>query len=287
MLELRPLSPALGVEALGIDLDDTPTAAERRALRDAYAQAHLVLVRGECVEMATQCGFASMFGPVIDSAYVSNSRAGGIIPHGALLFHSDLAFTPAPYLGLSLHALELPPTGSATWFVDAIAACRALPRSLRRRIDDCTAVHAFDLQTQRGDGRAFREPVPGSGDRAVHPVILRHPTTGDAVLYVNEMQTERIEGLAPDESDDLLRELFAHLYSGEFTYEHQWRLGDLIVWDNVAIQHARRDPVDGPRTLQRVTLADTDPLAAWKRQGPAATVIDAIATRSSGPGRSY
>ena len=266
MLELRPLSPALGVEALGIDLGTAPTAPERRALRDAYSHAHLVLVRGERVEMATQCEFASLFGPVIDSAYVSNSRAGGIIPHGALLFHSDLAFTPDPYLGLSLHALELPATGSATWFVDAVAACRALPRSLRRRVDGCTAVHAFDLQTQQGDGRAFREPVPGHGDRARHPVILQHPITGDPVLYVNEMQTECIDGLAPDESDDLLQELFGHLYSGDFTYEHQWQLGDLIVWDNVAVQHARRDPVDGPRTLQRVTLAETDPLADWKQR---------------------
>ena len=266
MLELRPLSPALGVEALGIDIDAAPTALEQRALRDAYLETHLVLVRGDRVEMATQCRFASLFGPVIDSAYVSNSRAGGIIPHGALLFHSDLAFTPDPYLGLSLHALELPQTGSATWFVDAAAACRALPRSLRHRVEGSTAVHAFDLQTQRGDGRAFREPVPGDGDRARHPVILEHPITGDPVLYVNEMQTERIDGLAPDESDDLLQELFAHLYSGAFTYEHPWQVGDLIVWDNVAVQHARRDPVDGPRTLQRVTLAETDPLADWKRR---------------------
>ena len=269
MLDLRPLSPAFGVEAIGVDLDHASIEVDQRALRDAYTRAHLVLVRGDRVDMATQCRFASLFGPVIDSAYVSNSRPGAIIPHGALLFHSDLAFTPDPYLGLSLHALELPPAGSATWYVDAVAACRALPPSLRRRVDACAAVHAFDLQTQRGDGRAFREPVPGGGDRAVHPVILEHPITGESVLYVNEMQTERIDGLAPDESDDLLQELFAHLYSGDFTYEHQWQLGDLIVWDNVAVQHARRDPVDGPRTLQRVTLAETDPLAHWKRSRPA------------------
>jgi taurine dioxygenase len=265
MVELRSLAPALGVEALGLDLHRAPSAADRALLCAAYSSVHLILVRGERVDMQTQRDFASLFGPVIDSAYVSNTRPGGIIPHGALRFHSDLAFTPDPYLGLSLHALELPPAGSSTWFVDAVAACRALPRSLRSRLRGCTATHAFDLQTQRGDGQAFRDPVPRRGDRAVHPVILEHPVTGEAVLYVNEMQTEHIDGLADDESDDLLQELFRHLYSGEFTYEHHWRLGDLIVWDNVAVQHARRDPVDGPRTLQRVTLADTDPLAGWKR----------------------
>ena len=109
------------------------------------------------------------------------------------------------------------------------------------------------------------KPVPTAADRAHHPVVLTHPVTGDEVLYVNEMQTERINELEPEESDELIATLFAHLYSGEFTYEHRWRMGDLIVWDNVAVQHARREPSEGPRTLQRVTLAEIDPLAAWKR----------------------
>ena len=265
MLELRPLSRALGVEAVGLDLT-APLAPDTKAsLRAAFGRAHLVLVRGECVPMATQREFASLFGPVIDSAYVSNERPDGIIPHGALLFHSDLAFTAHPYLGLSLHAIELPPSGSSTYFVDAVAAYRALPLSLRDRVQGLTATHAFDLQTQRGDTAAYREPVPANGERARHPVALAHPVTGDGVLYVNEMQTECINELERSESDDLIAALFAHLYSGEFSYEHRWQLGDVIVWDNVAVQHARRDPAAGTRTLQRVTLAEIDPLASWKR----------------------
>ena len=214
--------------------------------------------------MATQREFASLFGPVIDSAYVSNARPDGIIANGALLFHSDLAFTDHPYLGLSLHAIELPPSGSSTYFVDAVAAFRALPLGLRDRVRGLTATHAFDLQTQRGDSSAHREPVPAHAERAQHPVVLVHPITGDGVLYVNEMQTERINELERAESDELIATLFAHLYSGEFTYEHRWQVGDLIVWDNVAVQHARRDPAGGARTVQRVTLAEIDPLASWK-----------------------
>jgi taurine dioxygenase len=265
MLELRPLSSALGVEAVGLDLDAPLALDEQSMLRAAYARGHLMLVRGGCVAMATQRNFAALFGPVIDSAYVSNARPDGIIPNGALLFHSDLAFTPHPYLGLSLHALELPPSGTSTYFVDAVAAFRALPLTLRDRVQGLTATHAFDLQTQRGDTPAYREPVPPQADRACHPVVLVHPTTGDGVLYVNQMQTEYINELERAASDDLIDALFAHLYSGEFTYEHRWQLGDLIVWDNVAVQHARGDPADGPRTLQRVTLAEIDPLASWKR----------------------
>ena len=86
-----------------------------------------------------------------------------------------------------------------------------------------------------------------------------------SVLYVNEMQTERINELDRGGERRVDRRARSpHLYSGEFTYEHRWRLGDLIVWDNVAVQHARRDPAGGNRTLQRVTLAEIDPLASWK-----------------------
>ncbi|MEO5842610.1 MAG: TauD/TfdA family dioxygenase [Acidimicrobiales bacterium] len=264
MLDLRRLSSAFGVEAVGLDLYAPLTGDTRSTLRAAYRRGHLVLVRGDCVAMETQREFASLFGPVIDSAYVSNARPDGIIRNGALLFHSDLAFTPHPYLGLSLHAIELPASGSSTFFVDAVAAFRALPLVLRDRVQGLTATHAFDLQTQQGDSSAYREPVPAHAERAIHPVVLVHPATGDGVLYVNEMQTERINELERAESDELIAALFAHLYSGEFTYEHRWQVGDLIVWDNVAVQHARRDPGGGTRTLQRVTLAEIDPLASWK-----------------------
>jgi len=265
MLDLRPLSSAFGVEAVGLDLDTPLTSDERTELRAAYRRGHLILVRGERVAMESQREFASLFGPVIDSAYVSNARPDGIIPNGALLFHSDLAFTPHPYLGLSLHAIELPSSGSSTYFVDAVAAFRALPLVLRDRVQGLTAMHAFDLQTQRGDTPAYRESVPAQAGRARHPVVLVHPLTGDGVLYVNEMQTECINELERGESVALIDALFAHLYSGEFTYEHQWQVGDLIVWDNIAVQHARCDPAGGRRTLQRVTLAEIDPLASWKR----------------------
>jgi taurine dioxygenase len=230
MLELRPLSSALGVEAVGLDLDAPLAPDEQAMLRAAYARGHLVLVRGGCVAMATQRNFAAVFGPVIDSAYVSNARPDGIIPNGALLFHSDLAFTPHPYLGLSLHALELPPSGSSTYFVDAVAAFRALPLTLRDRVQGLTGhPRVRSADAARRHARVSRARAcarrPSAPSRRVHP-----PASGDGVLYVNEMQTERINELEREESDELIDALFAHLYSGEFTYEHRWQLGDLIVW---------------------------------------------------------
>ena len=86
---------------------------------------------------------------------------------------------------------------------------------------------------------------------------MRHPTTGQELLSVNEMQTDRIIGLDEPESEETLEALWALLYAPENTYSHQWRVGDLVVWDNIAVQHGRpAPPRHEPRTMRRVTMAE-------------------------------
>jgi alpha-ketoglutarate-dependent taurine dioxygenase len=86
------------------------------------------------------------------------------------------------------------------------------------------------------------------------PIGMRHPRTGETVLYVSQQQTREIDGLPESESEALLEELFSHLYRAEALYEHDWRNGDLVAWDNIAIQHARPNvTLEGPvRTLRKV-----------------------------------
>jgi taurine dioxygenase len=193
------------------------------------------------------------------------TRASTASLRTALLFHSDLAFTPAPYLGLSLHAIELPPGGSTTFFVNAVAALAAIAAPERLRLRDLHVSHAFDLRTQKGDTPAFGEPVPAASARATHPLVLKHPNASIEVLYVSQMQSERVVEFELPASDELLAAVFEHLYAPRFIYEHRWQLGDLLVWDNIALQHTRSDPHERPRTLQRVTLAENDALAARTR----------------------
>jgi taurine dioxygenase len=265
-LELVPISPALGVEVRGLDLaavtpehpisDDDATD-----LRDAFAEHHLLLVRGDAIPVAGQLGLLGLFGPVlvnhgVDHAYVSNARADGIIGLGELRFHSDLAFTPEPDLGLSLYGVDIPPEGTTTRFANAAKALLDLEADVRAGVAGLSGRHAFDLATQHGDGVAVETSVPESAYRADHPVVLRDPTTGTDVLYVSEMQTECLVGLAADESRRLLRELFATLYRPENVYVHEWREHDLVVWNNMTIQHARGPVGAGSaRTLRRATIA--------------------------------
>jgi taurine dioxygenase len=94
------------------------------------------------------------------------------------------------------------------------------------------------------------------GDMAtVHPVVGQQAGSGRPYLFVNLDMSACITKMTPDESDALLEELFAHLYTPDNVYEHHWREGDLVIWDNLAVQHARSATGNAARTLQRVTIA--------------------------------
>lgn len=82
---------------------------------------------------------------------------------------------------------------------------------------------------------------------------MTHPTSGEELLYVSAMQTDSIVGLPEAESEELLARCWARLHASDNVYEHVWSPGDLLVWDNLALQHAR-DAVHGRRTLRRVPV---------------------------------
>ena len=177
-----------------------------------------------------------------------------------MLFHSDYAFTAHPVPILTLHAVDVPADGCPTLFADAVAAARRLSPELRSAIEGREALHIYGFAPMRNDVRnreADLGPLSAVTPRHRHPVLFPHPRTGEDVLFVGEMQTDRIEGVDAEESERLLQELFALIYAPANVHRHVWRDGDLVVWDNIAVQHAREStPVDEARTLQRVAVAD-------------------------------
>ena len=261
-LVIEPLEGPVGVEVKGLDLSLPIEPGDRERLCSVFDDRHLVYLRCPDLTGDAHLRFAEIFGPLCDEKpgeflqYVSNLREDRIIDEGALLFHSDLAFTPKPVLGLSLFGLEIPAAGAQTYFANAARAWARLPGSLREQLSGLHARHLFDLTTQRGD-RPYREgELPAGEPRARHPLCMRDPRNGREILYVSEMQTDRILELPPGESDAVLAQLFAELYAPHNVYRHDWREGDLIVWDNLALQHARPEmPEVEARTLRRVTLA--------------------------------
>ncbi|MCH2169145.1 TauD/TfdA family dioxygenase [Myxococcota bacterium] len=261
-LEFQPLSESLGVEILGLDLRRPMSVLEREHLKQLYDEHHLLYLRCPGLDSDSHLEFSKIFGPLFGEIpgqfvqYVSNHREDRIIDEGALLFHSDLAFTPVPVLGLSLFALEIPEAGAQTSFANAARAWSRLSESLRAQLSELHARHLFNLTTQRGDVPYRDEDLPEREPRAEHPVRMLHPRNGREILYVSEMQTDRIVELSQGESNAVLADLFGQLYSEENVYEHSWQEGDLLIWDNLAVQHARPDmPVGAARTLRRITLA--------------------------------
>jgi taurine dioxygenase len=263
-MHVTPLSPSIGVEVHGLDLRASLPAADEAELRRLYAEHHLLLVRQPDLAGEDQVRFVKRFGPVLHERpelpewmWVSNVEQGAAVPEGKLLFHSDLAFTPEPHPGLCLYAVDVPDDGCPTRFANAARAARLLPLALRERLADREALHVYDLIAKRGDRRYRDADLDPRNPRQRHPVLKEDPATGTAVLYVSEMQTDSIVGLPPEESDAVLAELFALLYAPDNVYEHRWTVGDLVVWDNLALQHGRGDvPDDAPRTLRRVAMGE-------------------------------
>ena len=250
------------MEVRGVDLGRPLPEASLSEIRAAWDTHHLLLFRNQDLTPEQQIRFIRHFGePLVETvdaspfSYVSNVREDAIIRKGAIFFHSDLAFTPHPLRAISLFAVESSDAAAPTRFANAIRGCEDLPAELRQRIEGLKALHTFDIVRQRGDRRYRVADLPPDAPRATHPVVWRHPELDQPILYVNFMQTDRILDLPEPEASALLEELLEHLYRPEHLYEHDWRPGDFLFWDNWSLQHARPDG-DENRTLRRVVIGD-------------------------------
>jgi alpha-ketoglutarate-dependent taurine dioxygenase len=267
-LEVRDLHPAVGAEISGLEpkipLDDA-TLTQLRDLFDERSvlvfhdldidedfQRYLVfaLIGQEPPAQAPEHQGRS--GPML----VSNKADGGAAPYGRLLFHCDTMWAESPQPIISLYGVQVVDSSAPTQFVSMGAAWDALPDDLRTRVADLRASHG-QLEggyPNRGGGDDVQDTHFDQSRSTVTPVARLHPRTGRPMLYVSQQCTIEILDLPEDEMEELLAELFEHLYAPERVLEHHWRQGDLVIWDNVAVQHGR-GPVDlngAERTLRKV-----------------------------------
>lgn len=241
-----------------IELDCMAPIGDRHIelLRSLYDAHHLLLFPNQKLSSEQQVRVSSWFGPIaLDKGathYSTTDPALAEMGAAEITFHSDLSCATEPLLGISLHAIDVAEEASPTLFIDAMAAAADLPDSLRNRLE---GLHVMNLWPLKLAERQRRESSPEDWPGAVHPLLKQHPRTGAAILYLNASHTDRIIELSADESENLIQELFGHLYSGAHCYVHRWMNGDLIVWDNLALQHRRPESPRGvPRTLQRVEI---------------------------------
>lgn len=249
----RPLEP-FGAE---IDHDlSSPLCPEARAqLRRLVHERRLVVARGQSLTLDQQQNLMEAIGPVLRGArgMAEVSPKDGVLNNAPLAWHSDLAFAPEPFTALSLHAVDVLAGQTNTRFADATLAARALPPALRRRAE---AHQAVFVQPLGPDTRQIDAGGKSGAARRTWPILIPHPVTGEELLWVNESHVDHVVGLAPTDSHRLLADLFDHLYAAAHTLAHPWRNGDLLIWDNYALQHGRAD-LEGVtrRRLQRASVA--------------------------------
>lgn len=261
-----PASDALDWTALKpfgatVRMDLRGEVSERQVaeLRALFDRMHLLHFPDQSLTNEDQRRVARWFGPVPASnevARYATDTGMGDLGSGELVYHSDLSCTPEPLLGISLHAIEVEERSSTTCFVDAMAVVRDMPLPMRSRLE---RLHVMNLWPMELGGRQRSENAPEGWPGTVHPLLKQHPRTGDPILYVNANHSDRIIELPSEESESLILEMFERLYDPANCYEHRWCNGDLVVWDNLALQHSRKKVPPGvPRTLQRVEIGTAD-----------------------------
>ncbi len=279
VLDMRAtrLSPACGALIEGIDLTRPLTDAEIRFCQDAWNE-HLVLVfRGQQLSEEDQLRFAGYFGPLGDRKVapeqlrarvegvdqtnpkfmlVTNikrdGRPVGAFGDGEMWFHIDSGYSPRPYRYTFLYGLKLPSIGGNTLFANTYKAYEALPQDLKDRLAGRRALHIHEYKrNEKVDISADISDSP----HHYHPVCISHPLTGRKALFVDRLMTRAIEGMDRQESDEIMEQLYEIGERKDHVYEHEWQLGDFVMWDNLATIHARTYfPKDEERLLRRCTV---------------------------------
>jgi taurine dioxygenase len=261
-MHLQPLSERIGALVNGIDLASPYSAEDERKLREAMRDHRLLLFREADLMAEDQIRLVGVFADVWDEKgdgtrhiFVSNSVEGAVLgrPDG-LLFHSDCIYMPAPLAVLSLYAMEMPASPSPTLFASSVTVVNDLPPDLRARLEGAGGLYVGGLG---GYERLRDTTAPDNAKRVEHPVLYPDPLAGRPALIVDELYFDHFIGWDIEESDGTRAEIHRHLFADRNTYLHNWQVGDLLVWDNVALQHARKPvPEDGRRTLRRVVGLD-------------------------------
>ena len=264
-MKLRELTPAFGAEVIGFDAQRPFDDDTRRTLQQLFDDRSLLLFRDLELSHGEQVRLCKMLIrkedldegetdlKIEDNFYISNKRPGSAVPFGRLQFHSDTMWADHPFEVLSLYAMDVEEPVVPTTFISARHGWATLPDELRARVDGLDVLQTAG-EVRRGDLADVVVTTVERPPTTVTRIPYRHPRTGATILYICEQMTKEVIGLDPGDSERLLDALFAHLYDPAKRWNHDWRNQDLIVWDNVAIQHARQNVrTDGPaRTLRKV-----------------------------------
>lgn len=269
-MQITPFNAPLGAEVTGLDVAAPQTDAVFADLRKALAANLVLLLRDQDVSDPALMAFSKGFGeldppgpnpygaPFLpefpDINVISNVQEGGKpignLGAGEAVWHADMTYIDRPPKTAILFALEVPEGQGDTWFANQFAAFDALPQELARAIEGKRLVHDGAHNSAGMLRRGHVEPGdPTETVGARHPVVRLDEATGRRALFLGRRPHAYVEDMPLAESEALLDALWAHAAKPEFTWSHQWRTGDMLIWSNLGVLH-RRDAFEA--TARRV-----------------------------------
>lgn len=281
-LSVAPSGAALGAEIRGLDLTRPLDPSAKQAVTELWHRHLVLLFRDQNLSDQALIAFGRQFGllhrtgglaygdkppgtaPEIEiiSNQPDDAVPAGARPSAECTWHTDMSMFERPASASILHAEDVPSHVGQVRFTNLYRAYETLPADLRRRVEAKRSIHDF-AYTAMGELRAGFDPVidKSKGPGADHPIARRHPGTGRKALFLGRKGYGYVLGLPVAESDDLLEALWSHMTRPEFVWEHDWRNGDLVMWDNRCCAHSRAafDP-SLRRRLRRVTVIGERPV---------------------------
>lgn len=285
MLNIRKLSPALGAEITGVDLDRSLDDATVNAIEDALDEHLVVVLPGQTLTPQGFVNFARRWGRpephVIDQFHhpdaadiliLSNVRRGGApigLEDAGTYFHTDYSYLEVPARCTMLYAIQMPlGINFGTTWANQRQAYEDLDAATKRRLEGLIGRHHYGNRDNLDETtRTVASPLTGAQKAKMewvrHPVVRIHPRTGRKTLYSVSGSSFGIEGMDDGEAVRLLDELKLHATQKKYLYQHPYRVGDVVIWDNCCLLHSAPLPERGiARTLWRITVKDKGPTLA-------------------------
>lgn len=266
-MKQQRLSPAMGVRIDDINVNEANNdmVGELRALLNEH---HLLCLSKQELSDEQQQSFGGLWGELLThpaSEHAPNPYVQVLAGNGKAKnrvfgsWHSDMTWHPTPPWITMLHGRVVPKFGGDTGYANQHLAFDMLDqarkdqrRSHRRHLPDTESLLSMRANHT---GKGFGQHVPDS----IHPVIRTHNENGKQALYVNPEFTTHIVDASEAESIATLFPLWIHALTEEFCYRHQWRQGDLVIWDNRSVMHTAILDYEEPRSMKRVVIKGDKP----------------------------
>lgn len=282
-LKIEPLTRNTGAEISGLDLNrmDETTLDQ---LKQAWWKYKVLFIQDQQLDLEQLCTFSARLGELMQLPYITPVagfpsvirvlKEADEVNMGVFGgdWHSDFSFLDSPPMASILYGVEIPQTGGDTLWINMVQAWQQLPEELKQQLRGRRAVHAgapYGVQHAPDVAEQFKGSIqihrnnPEADREVLHPVVCRHPQTGEEMLFVNPTYTIRLEDMDAASSQQLLDRVYRHCMRPDFGCRFRWRSGTVAVWDNRNTLHYAVNDYDGYRRMMyRTTIAGHPPIAA-------------------------